>query len=400
MRVLLVINGLDFGGTERAVEEIAVCLRARGHEVGIVSLKAPRRTGERLLARGIAVESLDMTDEVGLIGLARAVVRLRRLLARRPVDVVHAFLPRAIIVSRLANRFSPTRTLHVSSERSTDRRRSAMVRRLNRLTVRWTDAVLAVSPMVRDLLVTRDAVPPRKIQVMENGIDLEAVDVVTPVDLRREIPGLRRDAVLFCSVGRFVPEKGFVHLVRAFARLRHRGRAQLLLVGEGPQEALVRHEVAQLGLDGEVLCTGFRADVLGVLKAVDAYVLSSVEEGSPMVLLEAMACRLASVATDVSGVRELVGAEGADCAAIVVAPPEDWSAPGERPAGDPVGGLAAAMDRLVDEAALRRALAERARRRVENGLTLTHVVARLEEVYRAAGGSARRGSPRTRRFRR
>jgi glycosyltransferase involved in cell wall biosynthesis len=297
-------------------------------------------------------------------------------------------------VSRLANRLAG-RAFHVSAERSTDRRRSPAVRRLNRLTVRWTDVVLAVSPTVRDLLVARDRLPAAKVRVLENGIDLAAVDACHAARLRHELPGLRSGALLFCSVGRFVPEKGFVHLVRAFARMRERARAQLLLVGEGPEEAVVRSEVLRCGLDGEVLQLGFRPDVLAVLKATDAFVLSSVEEGSPMALLEAMACGLPAVATEVSGVRSLVGPDGPECAALVVAPPEDWTAhagrrgqsvtaaPEER-----VVALAQAMDRLADDAPLRQALGQRARRRVEAEYALEQVVIRLETLYRSAVGSA------------
>jgi glycosyltransferase involved in cell wall biosynthesis len=387
VRILLVINGLDVGGTERAVEETAVCLAGRGHAVRVLALKPLGRTGRRLGGRGIDVTSLGMDDVVGFSSLLGASRRLGALLRHDPPDVVHAFLPRANIVSRLGNRLAGRRVPHVSSERSTDFRRSPRVRRLNRLTARWTDLVLAVSPLVRDVLVARDRLPAAKIRVLENGIDLAAVDAVPRADLAASVPGLRPDRAVLCSVGRFVPEKGFVHLVRAFAQMRARAQAQLLLVGDGPEEAAVREVVRAERLDATVLLAGFRPDVLGVLKASDVYVLSSVEEGSPMVVLEAMACGLPSVATDVSGVRELVGDGGPDPAALVVPPAVDWSAAVLHRNGAPsseaerLAALAAAMDRLVADPALRGRIAHAARRRVETHYTLDRIVEQLEGHY-------------------
>jgi glycosyltransferase involved in cell wall biosynthesis len=127
--------------------------------------------------------------------------------------------------------------------------------------------------------------------------------------------------------------------------------------------------------------------VLAVLKGSDVYVLSSVEEGSPMAVLEAMACGLASVATDVSGVRELVGDGGPEPAALVVPPPVDWSAAvlgrNGRPASEAerIAALAGAMDRLVADGALRDRVARAARQRVETHYTLDRIVARLEGHY-------------------
>ncbi len=399
MKILLVINGLDFGGTESAVGQLALHLAGRGHEVRVLAMKEPGRTAVRLRERGIDVATLGMGEVVSVGSMMVAAWKMRGLLGREKVDIVQSFLPRANIVSRMANRLAGSGTPHVSSERSTDFRRSRSVRRLNRYTARWSDLVLAVSSMVREVLVVRDRIPREKIVVLENGIDLAAVDAVPARDLRRELPALRPGRLVFCSIGRFVPEKGFVHLVRAVARMRHRDEMQLLLVGEGPEEALVRSEVQRLGLDSHVVFAGFREDVLGILKGADAYVLSSVEEGSPMAVLEAMACSLPAVATDVSGVSNLVGAPGPGCTALVVPPAADWSGGlvatrAGAPDGDPIGGMADAMDRLAADADLRQRLGSTGRRRVEEAFTLDRIAERLEGHYGSLlrGGAVRRAA--------
>ena len=387
MRILLVINGLDFGGTESAVQQLALRLVGRGHEARMLAVKPPGRGGEWLRQRGVDVATLGMGEATSVSSIMIAAWKMRSMLRQHRVDVVQSFLPRANIISRMANCLAGSPALHVSSERSTDFRRKRAVSRLNRYTARWSDLILAVSPMVRDVLVARDGLRRDTIAILENGIDLDAVDAVGACDLRSEIPGLLPDRLIFCSVGRFVPEKGFRYLVRALGRMRHREDAQLLLVGEGPEQSAVRAEVRGLGLEPRVHFAGFRRDVLEILKASDAYVLSSVEEGSPMAVLEAMACSLPIIATDVSGVRDLVGPPGRECSAIVVPPAADWSAgvvtgrPAADGSGDAVGAMASAMDRVIRDAALRRDLRQAGRRRVEEHFTLDRIVERLEAHY-------------------
>lgn len=386
LRLLLVINGLDFGGTESAVAALATELARRGHDVRVLTLKRPGRTAARLCANGITVETLGMEDVVDAHGMAVAAWRLAWRLRGTDADVVHAFLPRANIVSRVAARMSVPGRPHVSSERSTDFRRSALVRRLNRLTARWTDLVLAVSPMVRDVLIARDRIPATQIAVLENGVDLAAVDAVPRTDVRRALGGVTPERTVVCGVGRLVPEKGFTHLLHAVARMRRPDALCLVLVGEGPEEATLRATAAAIGVPADVRFAGYRPDVLAVLKGCDAYVLSSVEEGSPMVLLEAMACRLPAVATDVSGVSALAGPPGPDRAALVVPPPVDWStgdgtARSAAASAHGLDALADALDRLVGDPALRDRLGRAARRRIEEHFTLARITDRLEQHY-------------------
>src|SRR5262249_57086178 len=111
----------------------------------------------RLAASGVPVTSLEMSESVGMFDLLRSSRRLARRLDARRIDVVHSFLPRANIMSRLANRLARPARPHVANEESTDFRRAQGVRWLNRLTASWSDRTLAVSPEVRDVLVGRAA---------------------------------------------------------------------------------------------------------------------------------------------------------------------------------------------------------------------------------------------------
>ena len=387
-RLLLVINGTDFGGTETALLQLAVRLRDRGHELEVLSIKTPGRIGAQLAAAGVSVVTLDMADAGSVAQLARGTLALWRRIRGRRVDVVQSFLPRANIMSRVANRFGP-RAHHVSCERSTDYNRSRQVQRLNRWTVPWTDRVLAVSSAVRDVVVHRDGLPEDRVSVLGNGLDLDGLDAVPRADVRGQL-GLPREALLLCSVGRLVRDKGHSYLLQAFAQgLDRWPTAHLVLVGEGPEETRLRDDTSRLRLDGRVHFLGFRERVAAVLKCCDVFVLPSLEEGFPVTVLEAMACGLPVVASDVGGVADVVerGRTG-----LIVPAAERWGG-GVRDAAHadlaarPVEALRDALAALVADASARARMGRDGRRRVESHFSLDHVVASLETLYRELDAS-------------
>ena len=178
-KILLVINGMDFGGAETILFQTAVGLDRRGYEVHVLTLKTPGRTAAQLQEQGILVSTLGMSENVNPWNVLKASWKLRRWLLGARFDVIHSFLPRANIMSRIAHRLS-WRSPHVSSERSTDYNRSRLVSRLNRLTAPWTGGILAVSSAVGRVLIARDGIDAGKIRLLGNGVDLTALDAVPP----------------------------------------------------------------------------------------------------------------------------------------------------------------------------------------------------------------------------
>lgn len=191
------------------------------------------------------------------------------------------------------------------------------------------------------------------------------------VDPSRFAPRAGRSAgVVFelLCVGRLVPAKGQHILLDALALLLARGRrVHLTLVGQGPDRPSLEAQTARLGLESAVGFAGAvnQDEVFGYYAAADAFVLPSFAEGLPVVLMEAMALGVPCITTHITGVPELIrdGIEG-----LLVAPSD-------------VEGLAAAIERLMDDPALRSRLTEAGRAKVLAEYELDGSIARLADVF-------------------
>jgi len=213
-----------------------------------------------------------------------------------------------------------------------------------------TTAIVCVSETERSAGLAAKTCTDARTVVVYNAVDTAAVTVRAHRDER---------PVEVVSVGRLAHPKDFVTLVRACARLEP-GLTRLTIVGDGGDRGAVETAIAETGLEG-VRMLGERDDVLEHVAASDVFVLSSLSEGLPMSVLEAMAAGLPLVLTRVGGTPELV-TEGENGRLV--------------PPGDPVA-LADAIDGLARDVALRRAFGAASRERVEE----TFALSRFQEEH-------------------
>jgi glycosyltransferase involved in cell wall biosynthesis len=168
------------------------------------------------------------------------------------------------------------------------------------------------------------------------------------------------------AAGRYAPEKGYDRLIDAFAPVagRHPGWS-LRIFGHGPLRGALEKQAARLGLEDRVALPGLAGNIEHELRSASVFALSSIHEGLPMALAEAMACGLPCVAFDCApGVREIV-TDGVDG---VVVPPRD------------VAGLAEGLDRVMGDEDLRRRLGTAARASVRR-FAPDQVLAQWEDVF-------------------
>ena len=196
--------------------------------------------------------------------------------------------------------------------------------------------------------------------MIHNGIsDLEQ-NLLARARLREEW-GIHSGEVLVGIASRFDPIKGIAGLVDAFGRVAgNYPQAKLVLIGAGSLDDALRAQVGSLGLSDRVIFTGFRTDIAACLEAMDVFVLPSLAESHSIGLLEAMRAAKAIIATDVGGNTESVRHEQE----ALIVPPADGTA------------LAAALERLFDDPALRNRLGQKARARFLDEFTVDRMLGR------------------------
>ncbi len=357
----IAIPGLDrIGGAERQAMVLAKGLRRRGWRVSMVALSGTGGTAvAELRESGVAFISLEMRK--GLADL-RGWLRFHRWLWRERPDVVHAHLPHAAWLARWSRLAAPVPVVIDTLHSSYTGKRG---RRVGYGCSRWLpDHVTAVSHATAASHLAAGMVCEDHLSVLGNGIEMEAwrPDPNVRSAARRKF-GLA-DEFLWIAVGRLEAVKDYPTLLRALAN--EPATARLLVLGTGPLEAALVQLAAELGLERRVHFLGFKPNVQRWMQAADGLVLSSRYEGLPMVLLEAGACGLPAVATDVAGTRE-----------VIVDGVNGWLAR----SGDPqalAGAMARLMQMPIEE---RHTMGELARRRVVEQFRVETVLDRWERLY-------------------
>ncbi len=362
-RAAIAIPGLDrIGGAERQAMLLAKGLRRRGWRVSVVALSG---TGGAAAAElrdcGVEFTSLEMRK-----GIAdpRGWIRFHRWLWREQPDVLHAHLPHAAWLCRWSRLAAPVPVVVDTLHSSCTGRRG---RHFGYACSRWlSDHVTAVSRATAVAHLAAGMVREEQLSILGNGIEVEAWEPNAHArrEARRQL-GLTNE-FLWLAVGRLEAVKDYATLLRALARAPE--TARLLVLGAGPLEAELVALATKLGLERRVCFLGFEPNVNRWMRAADGFVLSSRYEGLPMVLLEAGACGIPAVATDVPGTRE-----------VLVDGVNGWLAQ----AGDP-NSLSEAMARLMHMPIEERfAMGECARRRVVEEFGMESVLNRWERLYEA-----------------
>ncbi|QNP65006.1 glycosyltransferase [Streptomyces genisteinicus] len=288
MKVLHVITGLGVGGAEQQLRLLLRHLPAP-YTAEVVTLTNPGAVADGLRADGVPVTHLGMGGNRDL----GALPRLARLVRRGRYDLVHTHLYRACVYGRIAARLAgvpSVATEHSLGEAEIEGRPlSRGNRALYLATERLGAATVAVSPTVAGRLRAW-GVPGQRVHVVPNGVDAArfAFDPAARRAVRARL-GLAEDVFVVGGVGRLVPGKRFDLLVDAVAALP---RAVLLLAGDGPEREALRARAVRLGAAGRVRLLGERADVPGLLSAVDAFVSASREEAFGLAVVEALAAGL------------------------------------------------------------------------------------------------------------
>jgi len=298
MVIAHVIDSMEVGGAEAVVAALCRLQRAAGHAVSVHCLHEKGAVAEELEREAIPVH---------VHGPASAPVilwHLYRTFRRTRPAVVHCHNKSATVHAAVVARLAGARVLV-----STRHGMAALPYRLRKELKFWViaallcDRVVAVCEVARRNMIAGANAVAHKVVTIRNGAYPAVVRTGSAVEKR---------GFTLVTVGRLAPAKSYDTLLRSVALARQRvPDLTLWIVGDGVEAASLRRLSSQLDLDGTVQFCGERPDVGSWLREADVFVLSSISEGLPISILEAMAVGLPAIVTDVGGMPEVVSLSGA-----------------------------------------------------------------------------------------
>lgn len=362
IHVFHLIDGLTFGGAETLLRDLASGLEQRGYRI-TVGYSTPGPFVKELENKGIKllqIPRLSLIDPFFLLHIVQ-------LLKKDLPDIVHTHLFKSDFHGRLAARIAGVpvviSTLHNNDSWANNR----LLGFIYGGTAIWSDRLIAVSPEVKDFHIKKTGVPAKKVLVIENGVDVSAfVGHENQAQKLREEFDIAINVPVFGIIGRLVTQKNVsMFLLVAVEILRNKPDARFLVVGEGDLREKLEVQAKELGLFPALVFTGMRKDIPVILAAIDVLVLSSLWEGLPVILLEAMAASRPVVSTAVDGV---VGVVDPNVTAILT------------PINDHVA-LAEACLRLANEPDLRQRMGHAGYEKVLNSYSLSRMIDKISELY-------------------
>ena len=363
--VLHVISGIDVGGAENHLLDLAGGLIDRGFDVTVAYLKGDGEFEQEFRDVGCTVVNIGIRHDIDPLGLARLV----RYIASNEHDIVHGHLFHGNVYGTVAATLGGVPYVVASKHNDPPFWRQQPYRTIHELTIQRADRVCPISDHVHRYILTQTGVNPDDVQTIRYGLDPAPFDRVDDSDVaavRSEL-GVADDSQLIGTVARLTQQKDLETLLRAFALVReHRSNVQLAVVGRGERRPQLEELSEQLSVDDSVTFAGFRSDVPVLMRAFDVFALTSRWEGFGVVLMEAMAAKTPVVASNVSAIPEVV----ADGETGFMAPSGDIEAFADR------------FNRLLDDGSLALALGEAGRRRLEREFSVERMVGEMEALYR------------------
>jgi glycosyltransferase involved in cell wall biosynthesis len=381
VRVLRVIARLNMGGPALHVAYLTHGLRERGYETTLVAGSLARgEDSMEFVARELGIEAVHLPElrrDISPLRDLQATLRLAALIRRLRPHILHTHTAKAGAVGRMAAMLvaSAQRPIVVHTFHGHVLRGyfgpalSYAFRLLERWLARRTDALVAVSPEVRDELVRLGVAPAEKFTVVRVGIELASrvAESDGRAETRRQL-GVADGSFMVGWIGRMTGVKRTSDVLLAFKRLQERGvDAYLCMIGDGPEREQLEQRAHALGIMKRTLFLGYQEDVAPYYAALDAMILPSGNEGTPVSAIESLAAARPVVATRVGGVPDVVR-DGED--GFLVSP-------------GAVEELADRLERLAADEDLRRRMGETGRERVLPRYSVGRLVDDVDALYRS-----------------
>ena len=317
MKVSFLINSLTAGGAER-VASILVRELSKSDQVFFYTLERDRfyRLSSRISDTSLSQNSASSPALKRIAFLLLLATKYAQEVKKKDPDVLVSFLELSNFVNIIVGRLLKKPTIigshnHASSRFSSKTLYGKVHRFLIKRLYRLADRVVCVSKAAALDLEKNFSIPRTKLRVIYNLHDIESYIRLSQEPLEEKFSSFFEGSLVFVSVGRFTSAKGFWHLLRSFSKVSHEIReAKLLILGDGPDRPLLESLARKLKIDDRVLMPGRQSNPFCFLKRSSCFVMSSIYEGLPNVLIEALAVGLPIISTDcLSGPREILAPE-------------------------------------------------------------------------------------------
>ena len=323
---------------------------------------------ERLKASGVRIINTNL-DNNPIV----SILKLSKIIRSENIHIVHTQGGRDDFYARVAGRIAKVPVVVNTVATLVEGYDVTFLKKIvyvlcDRLTERFVDQFIVVSESLRKTIIRNHGIQPDKVIKIYNGIELDQYQPHpgSREKIRKEFL-ISEEEFLVGTAGRLVYEKGFEFLIRSVQKvLKTFPKTKFLLVGDGPLKMKLENLARELGIMEYCIFSGFRDDIPEILSSLDLFVLPSILEGHPIVILEAMAMAKPIVASDINGVREQI--ENGRTGVLV-------------PRGDPQA-LAEAINQLLKDKSKAKALGMEARKRAEAMFDLKHQIPLYEEVYK------------------
>lgn len=360
VKIQFLLPGFGLGGSENHVLELAAGLRKRGHETGITTVFKEGELAGEVKKREIPFTCLESKGWG-----PRTFVKVFDWIRSNRMDVLHTYLFGFHFFAVLSARLLRIPAI-VSSRREIahwQKGKHLFVENLGNL---FVDRVVCCSRAAQQWTLSKEKIQPFKTLTIYNGVDTDRFSRAMNRNKVREMLGIPTDAQVVGTVANFSHEKGYPYLLQAIRSvLNDKPGTWFLLAGSGPLLEETRRELEKITHGGQIVLTGFRRDIPELMSAMDIFVLASISEGFPNVLLEAMSMEKPVVATEVGGIPELIspGEDG------VLVSPKDGKA------------LAGALLGLLEDPSRAGRLGKKAREKIIRDFSLRKMVDRYEDFY-------------------
>lgn len=378
VRILRIIARLNVGGPAIHVTLATHGLGPRGYETRLLAgslAEGESDMGWLAAEKGVKVETVPgLGRGLSAGGDLRALAAIRRVIREFRPRIIHTHTAKAGTLGRLAAVGSGAKTVHTFHGHVLRGYfgpvKEAVFRTIERRLARRTDRLVVPSKRIADELLALGVGKPEQYAVIPLGFDLEPF--LTPAGkvpgtFRKEL-GIAPEAVLVAIVGRLTAIKNHSMLLEAAERLVRRTKSPMVfaLIGDGELRGTLEEEARRRGIEDRVRFAGWRKDIAAILPEVDVVALTSINEGTPVTLIEAMAAARPVVATAVGGVADVVedGKTG-----LLVSPGRSEL-------------FAIALGRLADEPELRAKLGEAGRAEASRRFRVERLLDDLDGLYR------------------